>query len=83
MSCRDISTSRNGNDPLTSFPLVNFVLAFYIIDSVNLTSNTVTSIHSRQLKNKIQLETQKQDKSCQKIQDPKERERNQVGKEKV
>ena len=45
----------------------------------------VTSIHKRQLKNKIQLETRKQRESFQKIQDLREREnkdRNQVGKEK-
>ena len=35
----------------------------------------VTSIHSRQLKNKIQLETRKQDESCRKIQDTREREK--------
>ena len=55
--------------------------------SINVTLHTVTSIRSRQLKNKIQLEPRKQDESCQKIQDPQEgdrkkRERNQVGKEK-
>ena len=42
--------------------------------SVNLTLHTVISIYSCQLKKKIQLETRKQDESCQKIQDPKERE---------
>ena len=47
-------------------------------DSVNLTLQTVTSIHSSQLRNKIQLETLKQDESCQKIQNQRERERNQV-----
>ena len=33
----------------------------------------VTSIHRRLLKNKIQLETWKQDEGCQKIQNPRER----------
>ena len=37
---------------------------------VSLTLYTVTSINSRQLKNKLQLETGKQDGSCQKTQDP-------------
>ena len=32
----------------------------------------VTSIHSRQLNNNVQLEIRKQDGSCQKIQDPRE-----------
>ena len=52
--------------------------------SVYLTLHTVSSIHSRQLKNKIQLENRKQDETCQKIQDPRERgkEWNQVVKEK-
>ena len=44
-------------------------------DSVNLTLQTVTSIHSSQLRNKIQLETLKQDESCQKIQNQREREK--------
>ena len=42
----------------------------------------VTTIHSSQLKNKIQLETQKQDETCQKIQDPRKRKR-QTGREKT
>ena len=53
--------------------------AIYILyqcfHSVNLTLYTVTSIRSRRLKNKIQLETRKQDESCQKIQDPRQREK--------
>ena len=48
----------------------------------------VTSIPNRQLNNKIQLETWKQDENCQKTQEPRERERererervkNQVGR---
>ena len=46
--------------------------------SVNLTLQTIASIHSGQLRNKIQLETLKQDESCQKIQNQRERDRNQV-----
>ena len=38
----------------------------------------VTSIHKRQLKNKIQLETRKQRESFQKIQDLRERERTKI-----
>ena len=67
----------------------SFFHAFYAIcihyqrfHSVNLTLHRITSIHSMQLKSKIQLETRKQDESCQKIQDPRKKERNQVGKEK-
>ena len=50
--------------------------------SVNLTLHTVTGIHSKQLKNKMQLETLKQDKNQLKIQEPRERKRNQVSKAK-
>ena len=59
-------------------------IRYQCFHSVNLTLHTVTTIHSSQLTNKIQLEPRKQDESYQKIQDPweKERERNQVGKEK-
>ena len=42
--------------------------------SVKLTLQTITSIHSSQLRNKLQLETLKQDESCQKIQNQRERE---------
>ena len=59
-------------------------IRYQCFHSVNLTLHTVTTIHSSQLTNKIQLEPRKQDESYQKIQDPweKERERNLVGKEK-
>ena len=56
------------------------VTRYQCFHSVNLTLHMVTSIHNRQLKNNIQLETQKQDESCQNSKDP--RERNQFGKEK-
>ena len=42
----------------------------------------VTSIHSRHLKNNIQLETRKQGGSWQKIQNQRKRKRNQVSEEK-
>ena len=65
--------------PYTPF-YPSFFHAFYAIyiryqcfHSVGLTLRTVTSIHSKQLKNKIKLETRKQDESCQKIQDSRER----------
>ena len=53
---------------------------YQCFNNVDLTLNTVTNIHRRQLKNKIQLETWKQHESCQKIQDPRQKERNQVDK---
>ena len=40
----------------------------------------VISIPNRQLNNKIQLETWKQDENCQKIQKPRERERERESK---
>ena len=66
----------------SSFWLFNFCIYIYIyiyiryqcFHSVNLTLHTVTSINNRQLKNKIQLETWKQDESCQVIQVARDRE---------
>ena len=52
------------------------VTPYQCFHSVNLTLHMVTSIHNRQLKNNIQLETQKQDESCQNSKDPREREIN-------
>ena len=50
-------------------------IRYQYFHNVNLTLHTVISIHSMQLKDKIQLETRKQDESCQKIQDTREKER--------
>ena len=66
--------------PYSPFHL-SFFHASYVIyiryqcfHNINLTLHTVISIHSMQLKNKIQPETLKQDESRQKIQDPREKE---------
>ena len=54
---------------------VDIYIHYQRFHSVNLTLQTIASIHSGQLRNKIQLETLKQDESCQKIQNQRERER--------